>query len=383
MENNRYNVILNYDPQNQEIHQNVIACLSRLDPTVLKRFQKANLTGRLVIKRNADLATAKRLKFVLRDTGALCTVQKLPTQSPPPVEQNEASGSRLTATRQETDRLLATCPNCGYQQPPSTDCRACGIIFAKFRARQEPAPADVLSIEKNASEQGATNRILNKVHQSARPVMALLKKIQHPLRADKLTSWAQRVADRLIRCGIVFLIALILQIGLLSMGKMLWFLYISTPMGQYYLLKLAEKAEVLQRIVDADPMSLGWDTTLTALLVGLLLGCVAQVMHLIRYLYESQGIVGKLLLWVIPSMAATAWIISQRPPYPTYALASSLAAVPILCMISSCLYLAQTVLPEIGDLRKIIALILENREKTWGHIFKKIRIWLDSTKKVY
>jgi hypothetical protein len=52
-------------------------------------------------------------------------------------------------------------------------------------------------------------------------------------------------------------------------------------------------------------------------------------------------------------------------------------------MLSSCLYLAQTMLPEIGDFRKIFAIIINNREKTWGAIIKKVRIWLDTTKRVY
>ncbi len=383
MESARYNVLLNYDPENQEIHQKVMTCLSRLDPTVLKRLEKVNLNGRLIVKRDADLATARRLEQILRDTGALCCVQKLKLQPLPTAEQAPLSGSRLASTQQGTDPLLTACPNCGYQQPPGTECRTCGIIFSKFRIRRKAAQNDAPAIGKNPPKGHHTSRILNKVRQSAPAVVALLEKIQHPLRADKLTGWARRVADRVIRCGIVFFIALFLQIGLLSVGKMLWFLYVSTPMGQYYLEKLPEKTEMLLRIVNADPLILGWDTTLAALFVGLFLGCVAQVMHLIRYLYESQGFVGKLALWIVPSMAITAWVITRQHPYPDYALAGTLAALPILCMLSSCLYLAQTVLPEIGDLRKIIALIHKNREKTWGQIIKKIRIWLDSSKKVY
>jgi hypothetical protein len=383
MDDNRYTVILHYDPNHKKIHEKVITCLSRLDPTASKRFVKTQLTGQVIIKRNTDLATAKRLKYILRDTGARCSVQKIVSNMPPGIGKDQKSADGAPGSHRETSPLLIRCPNCGYQQPPALECRACRIIISKAKPRRESKPVELPSAEKHLPRQPALSQFLNAVRHHARPAVALMQKIQHPIGVEKLTSWAQRVADRLIRCGLVFIIALILEVGLLSLGKMMWFLYTATTVGQYYLEKLPEKAEMFERIVHADPLTLGWDTTLTVLYVGLLIGCAAQVLHLIRNLYESQGIIGKLAFWVGPSVGLTAWIISQRHPYPEYALATTLVAVPTLCMLSSCLYLTQTILPEIGDFRKIFAIIAQNKEKNWGAIIKKIRNWLDTTKQVY
>ena len=80
MENDRYNVILSYDPNNLEIHRNVIACLFGLDPKVARRFENTTFTGRMIIKRGADLMTAKRFGHLFRHTGATCSFQKIVPQ---------------------------------------------------------------------------------------------------------------------------------------------------------------------------------------------------------------------------------------------------------------------------------------------------------------
>ncbi len=382
MDNNRYTVTLRYDPNNLEIHDKVVARLSRLDPTASKRLKKTQSTGRVIIKRSTDLATARRLTYILRDTGALCSVYKLPLKTPPAIGKNQEPADREPAPCRETNPLLIRCPNCGYEQPPVLECRFCHIIISKARPRRESETVGAPSVEKHLFKRPEPHRFFSAVSHYTRPIVVLIQKIQNLIGVQKLSGWTQRVADRLIRCALVFIITLILEIGLLGLGKMLWFLYIHTTVGQYYLEKFPEKADMFGRIVHTDPLTLGWDTTLTVLWVGLLIGCAAQVLHLIRYLYESQGLIGKLTLWFIPSAGLAAWVISRRHPYPEYALAATLVAVPTLCMLSSCLSLAQTMLPQIGDLRKIFTIIAQNRGKTWGTIIKKIRIWLDTAKQV-
>jgi len=224
--------------------------------------------------------------------------------------------------------------------------------------------------------------MLHRFHQWIRPLKALIRKIQHPIDVRKLTTWSKKVTDRMIRCGIVFAIALVLEIGLLALGKMLWSLYTATAMGKYYVARLPEQARMFQSVLEADPLTLGLDTTLAVFCVSLLVACAAQILHLIRYLYESQGIIGRLLLWFIPCTGLTAWLISQRHPYPELALAGTLTIVPTLCILSSCLYLARIILPELGDLRVVATIINKNRGAAWALIFNKIRTWFDSTKRV-
>jgi hypothetical protein len=357
MEADCYNVLLSYDPKDKEIHQNVIACLSRLDPTAAKKIDKTKWTGRLIVKKNADLDTAKRLKCFLQDSGALCTVQKKTSASFSADRQSQPPADRRPAALPGVNRVVTTCPNCGLEQFPGTECQECGIIFAKVRPRHSNRQSHASLTGKELSWYQKSSKFTQKVRQIVHPVLPLFEKIRHPMGTDNFTSWAQRVADRMISCGIVLVIAFILQVGSLSLGKMLWFLYISMPIGQNFILIFPERAEMFRDIVDADPLILGWDITMAALYVVLLLGCIAQIMHLIRYFYDPQGVIGKLCLWISPFTAGTAWAISQQPPYPEYALAVTLAVIPVLCILGSCLRLVQAVLPEIGDLRKAIDFI--------------------------
>lgn len=273
---------------------------------------------------------------------------------------------------------MMRCPKCGCEQPANPECRACGVIIARI-GRNRPSPA----IEKPAATPSPEppQRLSDRFRQRIRPVLTLIQRIQHPINVRKLTTWSKRVADRLIRCGIVIAIALTLEIGLLFLGKMLWSLYVATDAGQYYVERLSEEARVFQSIIEADPLSLGLDITLVVICVNILVACAAQILHLTRYLYESQGILGKLILWFIPCTGLSAWFISLRHPYPELALAGTLALVPTLCMLSSCLYLARIILPEVGDLRAVVSIIMNNKDAAWALIIKKIRIWFDATKR--
>lgn len=380
MDDNSYAVILHYDPDSKETRDKIVACLSHLDPTVSSRLENLKTTGRLIVKRRADLETANRLKRLLSGTGARCSVHKLGApQSGSDIKNRGLDKDRPAAGRQAAG-LLIKCPNCGYQQPPAMECRACRIIIAKARPRTATDPNEARKAAKPPVRYWTKEQFFDRLHRYSGPLEALIKKIQNPMGVRRLTTWAQRALDRLIRCAIVFAIALVLEIGLLILGKMMWSLYVATDAGRYYLEKLPEKAQMFHSIALADAWTLGWNTTLTVLLVCLLLGGAAQFLHLVRYLYESQGVIGKLALWFGPCVGLTGWIVSQQHPFPEYALAATLVAAPTLCMLSSCLYLARTIVPEIGEFRKIVALIATNREKTWGAIAKKIRIWLNVTK---
>jgi hypothetical protein len=380
MKKNRCIVVLHYDPQDAKTHQKVVACITRLDPNAAGLFEKNTFSGRMVLKRDTDPETARRLKKLFDTTGAACDIRNLPDKPPAGLVEEPKASEPSASGDQASPRPLIQCPKCGCEQPAGLECHACGVIISKARPHN---PFQVIeNPDPPPSRSSAPPRLLARMRRWMRPILALVEKIQHPINVKKLTTWSQRVADRMVRCGLVFVIALILETAMLFLGKMLWSLYVATSMGQYYVEKLPEQAQMFQRIVDADPLSLGLDVTLVVLGVSLVVGCAAQILHLIRCLYESQGILVKLILWFIPCMGLTAWILNQRHPYPELALAGSLSIVPTLCMLSSSLYLARIILPELGDLRAIVSIIMKNRDAAWALIIKKIRIWFETTKRV-
>ena len=126
MDNDRYTIILEYEPDNPEIRRNIIECLSRLNPAATRRIEmKIAGSSRLVVKRDTDLAAARRLKHLLRNTGAVCHVKKqslLPEQFP----ESIASSLPSTVPDQKTRTRFVPCPNCGFRQPPEAECRSDG-----------------------------------------------------------------------------------------------------------------------------------------------------------------------------------------------------------------------------------------------------------------
>jgi len=125
---------------------------------------------------------------------------------------------------------------------------------------------------------------------------------------------------------------------------------------------------------------LGWEVTVLTLYICFLLGCVTRILHLIRYLYDSQGILGKLIIWFIPTVALTAWALILQDQVTDYSAACVLAIVPTICILSSCLHLAKAMLPELNGIIKIITNSLVSRKHALNFAGAKIKAWLDDAK---
>lgn len=53
--------------------------------------------------------------------------------------------SRLQEIQEEKERAAyVTCPKCGFQQPPTNECKRCGVIFKRYKQTQEPSDEDKL-----------------------------------------------------------------------------------------------------------------------------------------------------------------------------------------------------------------------------------------------
>jgi uncharacterized membrane protein YhaH (DUF805 family) len=74
-----------------------------------------------VLKSNLDAATAERYREALEKTGAVCEVEPVPSSAPAP--------------RPAVQTML--CPKCHAAQPQAETCAYCGIVVAKYLARQD------------------------------------------------------------------------------------------------------------------------------------------------------------------------------------------------------------------------------------------------------
>jgi hypothetical protein len=300
------------------------------------------------------------------------------------MDQHAMAAGGSQGSQGVSDAQPATCPNCGRPVYQLEECQACGIFIAKAKTRRPPPQEAAPVVEKPAPPSPAPSvmaAVMEKVEAYGSPLVPLLRKIQHPIPVDKISGWGQTVADRLIRCGLVFVIAMILEIGMLAMGRMMWSLYTATVSGEHYLKNFPEKAAAYQHITGADPLSLGFEATVTMLWLGLLTGCAAQLLHLIHHLYESQHLIGKMVIWFAPFIGAGAWIMTRQVPFLEMVHAVLLVTLPALCLLSSCLYLGRALLPELGRVLKFGASTAGTIYGARGGVLQNIRQWVDGFSK--
>jgi hypothetical protein len=85
----------------------------------------------IVLKKKIALQTADRFKTFFEKTGALCEIQEVYEKTDLNHLTMEEHTSDKTVIEKPPEQLII-CPQCGFQQLPSQECRQCAIIFSKF-----------------------------------------------------------------------------------------------------------------------------------------------------------------------------------------------------------------------------------------------------------
>jgi len=118
---------MSFEYDQDEVREN-LRKLCRFDDAALDRLFSGELA---VLKNNIDRETAQKYKAALDKTGAICTIEELPStvvQAPPPAIEL-ATTPDTTQTRQPAQS--DTCPKCAAPRENAEVCGGCGLIFAK------------------------------------------------------------------------------------------------------------------------------------------------------------------------------------------------------------------------------------------------------------
>nr|WP_320050312.1 rhomboid family intramembrane serine protease [uncultured Desulfuromonas sp.] len=113
-----------YGYEQDEVRKN-LAELTKFDE---KRLDHLFSDEEVVLKKKLDLATAQRYKEVLDKTGARCELVRHEE-----ADQNEETVKSLLPVEPQG----ITCPKCGAANQDEESCTKCGILFSKYRQRQE------------------------------------------------------------------------------------------------------------------------------------------------------------------------------------------------------------------------------------------------------
>lgn len=152
---------------------------------------------------------------------------------------------------------------------------------------------------------------------------------------------------------------------LLYVAYILWELYIQTMIGQQYMEYFPRRAEIINEIFDYEALYLAGDATLSALVVCLGMSAVGRLLHINRYLYLSRGFMGKLLLWGPGLTAVAAYHLYWEYGFSSWEGIAMVTAVPTYCLFMNCYDYTGRLLPELGDLIRIITPYVKKLKKSF------------------
>ncbi len=153
----------------------------------------------------------------------------------------------------------------------------------------------------------------------------------------------------------------LLSIALLHLAKMMWLLYMQTPMGRQFLISFHEKANTFNEILlGMDLWVFGADLTFSAFMICLFFCSISYFLHLYRYFFYSLGFFKQLLFWGMPLSAAVAFYISWQYGISPWTDLMVLTAIPTCCVLFACFRYARRLLMEAGELLEWVIGLIEN-----------------------
>ena len=142
--------------------------------------------------------------------------------------------------------------------------------------------------------------------------------------------------------------AAVLSVVAYLLCKLSWYSYLVTPVGQLYPYYFPERARIMNAVLGQDIFLFPMVLTGIALLMGLLAGAVCRLLHITRYGYTSQSLLGRIVLFALPLTAAAAVFTQAAFAIPHWGAAYGATLLPTLLVFPFCFKSTGFLLPELG-----------------------------------
>jgi hypothetical protein len=160
----------------------------------------------------------------------------------------------------------------------------------------------------------------------------------------------------LTKCGNLVLKALIwaalsgaLNIGLLYLTKILLGFYLKTPMGPEFADDNPELIATMAQLTDLGFEELSLYLVPTAFLTCLAVLVALKICYLARYI-SPMGIIGRVLICVLPVSGVVALVIQKFLPIDGWVTAYFLSVFPTFLLFNICFEMADELFPEFDDI---------------------------------
>ena len=152
---------------------------------------------------------------------------------------------------------------------------------------------------------------------------------------------------------------LVLAVGILcfliynTLG-ILFDLYLATPMGAKFLSIHPQRAETLLRLTELDLVYFCTEVTVSSFVICFILSAICRMTHISHFLFLSQGLFGKLVYWGAAFTGAVSYYIKNKYGFSSWEVTAVIVMIPTYLMFISCFKYSEKLLPEIGDVLKVI-----------------------------
>ncbi len=162
--------------------------------------------------------------------------------------------------------------------------------------------------------------------------------------------YRNRVFDRFVKMILAAISIYFLFVLLFYVCQMLWHLYLSTPTGKHFLTTHSIESAFFSSLFNLDGVALIRLIVLTSLKNSCLIGIVCQFFQLMRYFYDSRGVIGKFVIWGGGLSYLAAWQISVSLEIDWFGGVFLISALPTLCLFTFCFDFTRELVPEIGEI---------------------------------
>lgn len=154
--------------------------------------------------------------------------------------------------------------------------------------------------------------------------------------------------------AVLLTVVSVAYMAILYVCKILWNLYLSTQTGQMFVAYFPEEAAGTSQLLQMDLIILSIWITFYSFVISISAGALCRLLYLTRYLYDPFGFLGRTIACGLPLAAFVALYIQPLYGFPLWDTTFMVVLLPTLSVYSRCFDYAERLLPEFGEVKKLI-----------------------------
>lgn len=177
---------------------------------------------------------------------------------------------------------------------------------------------------------------------------------QYLSRRNPFIDYLIRATEGTLKIFLSAIFAMAVSLGFLYLFRLFWFGYLSVPVGQKFLDLFSNESQIINEILNRNLAVFSFEISLNAFLICLIAGAVCRLVHITRRFYDPMHVIGKALIWGALMTALVTGRLHSLYGFEQWRFSVFSAIIPTVCLFSGCLRYTSVLLPELGDIFRMI-----------------------------